>query len=36
MNLPARLTAILEKRAGKWFFMQWHVSVPTIEQPENH
>jgi ketosteroid isomerase-like protein len=33
MRLPARLTAILEKRAGEWFFMQWHASVPTIEQP---
>jgi uncharacterized protein (TIGR02246 family) len=35
MNLPARLTAILEKRAGKWLFMQWHASVPTIEQPQS-
>jgi ketosteroid isomerase-like protein len=33
MRLPARLTAILEKRAGEWLFMQWHASVPTIEQP---
>jgi ketosteroid isomerase-like protein len=33
MRLPARLTAVLEKRAGEWFFMQWHASVPTIEQP---
>lgn len=32
MRLPARLTAILEKRAGEWLFMQWHASVPTIEQ----
>ena len=35
MRLPARLTAVLEKRAGEWFFMQWHASVPTVEQPEN-
>jgi ketosteroid isomerase-like protein len=35
MILPARLTAVLEKRAGEWLFMQWHASVPTIEQPEN-
>ncbi len=35
MILPARLTAVLEKRAEEWFFMQWHASVPTIEQPEN-
>jgi ketosteroid isomerase-like protein len=33
MRLPARLTALLEKRAGEWLFMQWHASVPTIEQP---
>jgi ketosteroid isomerase-like protein len=33
MRLPARLTAVLEKRAGEWLFMQWHVSVATIEQP---
>ncbi len=33
MRLPARLTAVLEKRAGEWLFMQWHASVPTIEQP---
>ena len=33
MRLPARLTAILEKRVGEWLFMQWHASVPTIEQP---
>lgn len=34
MSLPARLTAVLEKRAGEWFFMQWHSSLPTVEQPE--
>jgi ketosteroid isomerase-like protein len=35
MSLPARLTAVLEKHAGEWLFMQWHSSLPTIEQPEN-
>jgi ketosteroid isomerase-like protein len=35
MSLPARLTAVLEKFAGQWFFMQWHTSLPTIEEPEN-
>jgi ketosteroid isomerase-like protein len=33
MIMPARLTAVLENRAGKWFFMQWHASLPTIEEP---
>jgi uncharacterized protein (TIGR02246 family) len=35
MTMPARLTAVLEKRTGEWFFMQWHTSLPTIEEPEN-
>ena len=34
MSLPARLTAVLEKRAGGWLFMQWHTSLPTVELPE--
>jgi len=34
MSLPARLTAVLEKRAAEWLFMQWHTSLPTIEQTE--
>ena len=34
MSLPARLTAVLEKRSGEWLFMQWHTSLPTAEQPE--
>jgi ketosteroid isomerase-like protein len=34
MSMPARLTAVLEKRAGEWLFMQWHTSLPTIEEPE--
>lgn len=33
MVMPARLTAVLEKRAGKWFFMQWHASLPTVDEP---
>lgn len=32
MVTPARLTAVLENRAGKWFFMQWHASLPTVEE----
>lgn len=32
MELPARLTAVLEKRDGKWSFMQWHTSLPTIDR----
>jgi ketosteroid isomerase-like protein len=34
MRLPARLTALLEKRAGEWLFMQWHSSLPTVEEPQ--
>lgn len=34
MSLPARLTAVLEKREGEWYFIQWHSSIPTVEQPE--
>lgn len=35
MTMPARLTAVLEKRNNEWLFVQWHTSLPTIEQPEN-
>ncbi|OPY74595.1 MAG: hypothetical protein A4E63_00675 [Syntrophorhabdus sp. PtaU1.Bin050] len=35
MSLPARLTAVLERRGEKWFFMQLHVSLPTREEGEN-
>jgi ketosteroid isomerase-like protein len=35
MTMPARLTAVLEKRGSEWLFVQWHTSLPTIEQPEN-
>jgi uncharacterized protein (TIGR02246 family) len=34
MTMPARLTAVLEKRGEEWFFLQWHSSLPTIDQPE--
>jgi ketosteroid isomerase-like protein len=34
MKLPARVTAVLEKRGGVWFFMQWHASIPTTERME--
>lgn len=33
MIMPARLTAVLEKRGSAWLFVQWHTSLPTIEQP---
>lgn len=33
MTMPARLTAVLEKRGSDWLFLQWHTSLPTIEQP---
>jgi ketosteroid isomerase-like protein len=35
MSLPARLTAVLERRGDRWFFMQLHVSLPTREESEN-
>ncbi|OPY82307.1 MAG: SnoaL-like domain protein [Syntrophorhabdus sp. PtaU1.Bin153] len=35
MSLPARLTAVLERRGEKWVFMQLHVSLPTREESEN-
>lgn len=35
MSLPARLTAVLERRANEWFFVQWHSSLPTVEDQEN-
>ena len=35
MSLPARLTAVLEKRVSEWLFVQWHSSLPTVEEPEN-
>jgi len=33
MTMPARLTTVLEKRGSAWLFVQWHTSLPTIEQP---
>ncbi|NLW35743.1 nuclear transport factor 2 family protein [Syntrophorhabdus aromaticivorans] len=36
MSLPARLTAVLERRSERWFFMQWHVSLPTREEGEGN
>jgi ketosteroid isomerase-like protein len=32
MTIPARLTAVLEKRGRDWLFLQWHTSLPTVEQ----
>lgn len=34
MILPARLTAVLEHRGEEWLFVQWHTSIPTVEQSE--
>jgi len=34
MNLIGRLTCVLEKRRGKWFFMQMHFSMPYNGQVE--
>lgn len=32
VTLPARLTAVLERRGGEWLFVQWHTSIPTVEE----
>ena len=32
MTFPGRLTAVLEKRAGRWRWMQSHFSLPAGEQ----
>lgn len=33
VNIPgARLTGVLEKRNGKWMFVQFHASVPVSDQ----
>ncbi len=32
MSLPARLTAVLERRDEEWLFVQWHTSIPTVEE----
>lgn len=32
--LPARMTAVLEKRDGKWLIVQSHFSLPATEQAE--
>jgi ketosteroid isomerase-like protein len=34
MQLPLRLTAVLEHRGARWLFLQAHVSLPTPEQTE--
>ncbi|MFC1925626.1 nuclear transport factor 2 family protein [Chloroflexota bacterium] len=34
MILRGRLTGVLEKREDRWFFMQQHLSMPSVEQQE--
>ena len=34
MSLPARLTAVLERRGDKWLFAQAHLSFPAAGQVE--
>ncbi len=34
INLPSRLTAVLEQRGKRWLIAQWHVSVPAAGQKE--
>jgi ketosteroid isomerase-like protein len=34
IRFPWRLTAVLEKRANKWLFVQMHLSVPATGQAE--
>jgi ketosteroid isomerase-like protein len=35
-NLPGRLTAVMEKRGGRWLFMQMHFSTPSCQQEHGH
>lgn len=32
ISCPARFTAVLEQREGRWFIMQTHFSIPASEQ----
>jgi len=32
LQLPGRLTGVMEKRGGKWLWMQMHFSVPNVNQ----
>lgn len=34
MHLPARITAVLERRGDKWLFVQLHCSLPAAGQAE--
>lgn len=31
-EMPGRLTCVMEKRDGKWLWVQMHYSVPNVEQ----
>lgn len=33
-KLPGRLTGVMEKRKGKWLFMQMHFSTPSSQQQQ--
>ncbi len=33
MEVPARVTSVLERRDGKWVIVHWHASVPAADQP---
>ena len=34
IDLPLRVTAVLEQRGGRWLFVQAHASLPAPEQAE--
>ena len=36
VTIPARWTAVLEKRNGKWLFVQSHFSYEPVEPKESH
>lgn len=33
IKMEGRMTAVLEKRRGKWLIVQMHFSVPNVKQP---
>jgi len=36
IDLPSRLTAVLELRGKRWLIAQWHVSIPAAGQKEGY
>ena len=36
MTIPGRITAVMDKRDGRWLIDQLHMSVPMVGQKEGH